>query len=332
MITRTYYYMEEESTDPFYNLAIEQHLLDLVPKGSCILYLWQNKNTVVIGKNQNCWKECKMQELADDGGYMVRRLSGGGAVYHDLGNLNFTFVTHKEDYDASRQLDVILTALHTLGIAAEKSGRNDLHVDGRKFSGNAFYDNGSRCFHHGTLMVDVDKDKLSKYLQVSPGKLEGKGVDSVQARVINLKELKPNLTIKQLQNALIQAMELVYGCEIEEIDEFDLDEIEIAAHSLKFGSDQFRLGRRIPFTWEITNRFAWGEVQLQCEVDGGQIKNALIYSDALDSALMEAMAANLQDCTFGSKPMAARLQQMEQRWGSRQEIADVCQYLLEVNF
>lgn len=331
MITRTYYYIEEESTDPFYNLAIEQHLLDLVPKGSCILYLWQNKHTVVIGKNQNCWKECKMQELSDDGGSMVRRLSGGGAVYHDLGNLNFTFITHKEDYDVSRQLDVILTALAALGIHAEKSGRNDLHVDGRKFSGNAFYDNGRRCFHHGTLMVDVDKEKLGKYLHVSPGKLSGKGVDSVQARVVNLKELRPDLTIAQLKNALIQAMETVYGCAIEKIDEFDLDEVEIAAHSLKFGSDQFRLGRRIPFTWEITNRFSWGEIQLQCEVDAGIIKNALIYSDALDTALMDAMAAKLQGCAFGSKAMAAQLQQMTQSWGMRQEILDVCSYLQDVN-
>jgi lipoate-protein ligase A len=330
MITRTYYYTEE-STDPFYNLGIEQHLLDIVPKGSCILYLWQNKHTVVIGKNQNCWKECKMQELADDGGRMVRRLSGGGAVYHDLGNLNFTFVTHKEDYDVARQLDVILTALHALGIHAEKSGRNDLHADGRKFSGNAFYDNGSRCFHHGTLMVDVDKDNLSKYLQVSPGKLSGKGVDSVQARVVNLKELKPDLTIAQLKTALIQAMEVVYQCEIEEIDEFDLDEVEIAAHSLKFGSDQFRLGQRIPFTWEVEHRFVWGDIQLQCEVDAGKIKTAVIYSDALDNHIIEAMASHLQGCAFGSKPMAERLQQMSARWGNRQELLDVCQYLQELN-
>lgn len=330
MITQTYYYTEE-STDPFYNLAIEQHLLDVVPKGACILYLWQNKHTVVIGKNQNCWKECKMQELADDGGTMVRRLSGGGAVYHDLGNLNFTFVTHKEDYDVSRQLDVILHALQQLGIPAEKSGRNDLLADGRKFSGNAFYDNGKRCFHHGTLMVDVDKENLSKYLQVSPGKLAGKGVSSVQARVVNLKELKPDLTIGMLKQALINAMEAVYGCEIEEIDEFDLDEVEIAAHSLKFGSDQFRLGQRIPFSWEVTNRFPWGEIQLQCEVDGGTIKNALIYSDALDTALVETMARQLHNCAFGSKPMVERLMQLKMHWGERQELMDLCQYLLEVN-
>ena len=330
MITRIYYYTEE-STDPYYNLAIEQHLLDIVPKGSCILYLWQNAHTVVIGKNQNCWKECKMQELKEDGGQMVRRLSGGGAVYHDLGNLNFTFVTHKEDYDISRQLDVILTALHALGIHAEKSGRNDLHVGGRKCSGNAFYDNGRQCFHHGTLLVDVDKEKLSKYLQVSPGKLSGKGVDSVQSRVVNLKELNPDITIAQLKNALLRAMEAVYQCEIEEIDEFDLDEVEIAAHSLKFGSDQFRLGKRIPFTWEVEQRFAWGGIELQCEVEAGKIKSALIYTDALDTNLLDTMAEWLKGCAFGSKPMAERLEQMAATWGVRQEILDVCHYLRELN-
>ena len=180
-------------------------------------------------------------------------------------------------------------------------------------------------------MVDVDKSKLSKYLQVSPGKLSGTGVDSVQARVINLKELKPDLTIPQLKNALIQAMEVVYQCEIEEIDEFAPDEVEIAANSLKFGSDQFRLGRRIPFTWEIEHRFAWGDVQLQCEVDGGQIKEALIYSDALDNAIIEAMAKQLNDCAFGSKPMTERLQQMTAAFGVRQEIVDVCQFLQTLN-
>lgn len=330
MITRTYYYIEE-STDPFYNLAIEQHLLDIVPQGACILYLWQNKNTVVIGKNQNCWKECKMQELKDDGGTMVRRLSGGGAVYHDLGNLNFTFLTRKEDYDVARQADVILTAVRALGIPAEKSGRNDLLADGRKFSGNAFYDNGRSCFHHGTLMVEVDKEKLSKYLQVSPGKLESKGVSSVQARVVNLKELKPDLTIGMLQQALIDAMETVYGCEIEEIDEFALDEVEIAAHSLKFGSDQFRLGQKIPFSWEVTKRFTWGEIQLQCEVESGVIKSALIYSDALDTNFVETVTKTLFGCNFGSKAMAERLMQLQAHWGARQELLDVCQYLLELN-
>ena len=210
MIHQTFYYLQD-GTDPFENLALEQHLMETVPDGGCILYLWQNRHTVVIGKNQNAWKECRVQQLADDGGRLARRLSGGGAVYHDLGNLNFTFLIHKADYDISRQLDVILKALELLGIQAEKSGRNDLHADGRKFSGNAFYETGDRCYHHGTLMVQVDREQLGKYLQVSASKLKSKGVASVQARVVNLTELKPGLTISQLKQALIDAMGLVYG-------------------------------------------------------------------------------------------------------------------------
>ncbi len=326
MMTHLYYHIEAD-TNPFHNLATEQHLLEIVPNGSCILYLWQNKNTVVIGKNQNCWKECRLQQLEDDQCILARRLSGGGAVYHDLGNLNFTFVAHRADYDVSRQLDVILTALQLLGISAEKSGRNDLLVDGRKFSGNAFYEKGDRCFHHGTLMVNVDKEKLSKYLQVTPGKLAGKGVDSVQARVVNLKQMKPDLTIEQLQQALLRAMELVYGCEIEQLDHAILDTAAMKHHEETFASDGFRFGRRIPFTWEITNRFAWGEIQLQCEVNGGQIKGALIYSDALDTGLVETIATQLQGCAFSGKAMISRLQQLDSQWGARQEIVDLCEYL-----
>mgnify|MGYP002545280878 FL=1 len=326
MIEQTYYYIQK-GTEPSQNLALERYLLETVPEHTCILYLWQNQHTVVIGRNQNCWQECKLQQLADDGGVMVRRLSGGGAVYHDLGNLNFTFLIGKEDYDVAKQLDVILQALQQLGIQAEKSGRNDLTANGRKFSGNAFYESGNRCYHHGTLMVQVDREMLGKYLQVSASKLASKGVSSVQSRVVNLAELKEGLTIAQLQQALVDAMQLVYGKQAQPYPEQWLDQKQIAAYQAEFISDAWRFGQRLPFTWETEHRFGWGNFHLQCAANYGKIEQAIIYSDAMDANLIGQLAEQLQGCDFSSKAMAERLQQL----GERTEVQDVCQYLLELN-
>ena len=170
-----------EGYDPYRNLAVEQHLLETVEDGCCVLYLWQNQNTVVIGRNQNAWKECRTTQLQEDGGHLARRLSGGGAVFHDLGNLNFTFLVRDEDYDLDRQLSVIAVACQALGVGTERSGRNDLLAGSRKFSGSAFYHNMGRSYHHGTLLVNVDMDKLGRYLNPSPAKLRAKGVDSVRS-------------------------------------------------------------------------------------------------------------------------------------------------------
>ena len=326
MISRTFYYVQQ-GTDPYKNLALEQHLLETVPEGGCILYLWQNRHTVVIGKNQNAWKECKVQQLADDGGTLARRLSGGGAVYHDLGNLNFTFLIHKADYNISRQLDVIVKALELLGIHAEKSGRNDLLASGRKFSGNAFYEAGDRCYHHGTLMVNVDRENLGKYLQVSAAKLKSKGVASVQARVINLTELKADLTLDMLKKALIDAMELVYGHKAEPWPGEAMDAEKVEIYRDFYASDEFRLNRKIPFTWELEHRFHWGEIQLQCEANEGKIRQIEIYSDAMDAGLVEEIKTALTGSAFSSKAMAECLSYLK----PRQEIVDLRACLLQMN-
>ena len=210
-MTQTLLTYESGSFDPFLNLATEQHLLDTVEGGCCLLYLWQNQNTVVIGKNQNPWAECRASLLESEGGHLARRLSGGGAVFHDLGNLNFTFLVPTEDYDLGKQQRVLLEACQSFGIPAELSGRNDLTADGRKFSGNAFYHNGPRSYHHGTLLVNVDGEKLSRYLTPTRAKLEAKGVPSVRSRVVNLMELCPSLSIDGLKKALVEAFEKVYG-------------------------------------------------------------------------------------------------------------------------
>ena len=190
---------ESEGLDPYRNLAIEQHLLETVLGGCCLLYLWQNERTVVIGRNQNAWAECRTTALFEEGGRLARRLSGGGAVYHDLGNLNFTFLLCEEDYDLTRQLSVIRRACSLCGIETEISGRNDLLASGRKFSGNAFCHHEGRAYHHGTLLIDVDADAMGRYLSPSKAKLEAKGVESVRSRVVNLRELNPALTVDMLK-------------------------------------------------------------------------------------------------------------------------------------
>ena len=124
-------------TNPYDNLAVESYFLQHCPPETCIFYLWQNQRTVVIGKIQNAWQECNVELLEQENGFLARRPSGGGAVFHDLGNLNFTFVAPSGDYNVSRQLEVICRAVKTFGLDAQKNGRNDITIDGKKVSGNA---------------------------------------------------------------------------------------------------------------------------------------------------------------------------------------------------
>ncbi|MBO4292372.1 MAG: lipoate--protein ligase, partial [Lachnospiraceae bacterium] len=185
-----------DSTDPVWNLAVEEYLMTHTEPNEIVLYLWQNDHTVVLGRNQDLSAEVREKEFRNEGGTIVRRLSGGGAVYHDLGNLNYTFIAQRGNYDVGRQLGVILAAVGKAGIEAEKTGRNDVTAGGLKFSGNAFYQSGKDCCHHGTLLVSTDLDKMNRYLSPSAEKLKARGVESVRSRVVNLTELSPNLTVE----------------------------------------------------------------------------------------------------------------------------------------
>ena len=290
------YFFETDSVDPYKNLATEKYLMDQVRPGECVLYLWQNKNTVVIGRNQNAFAECRTTLLQEEGGVLARRLSGGGAVFHDLGNLNFTFLMCKEDYDLDRQLQVIEKACKLAGIPVERSGRNDLLADGRKFSGNAFYQNRTHAYHHGTLMVDVDTEKLGRYLSPSKAKLESKGVASVRSRVVNLKALAPQLTIGDMKEYMKEAFCQVYGQEASPLALQDSGEI----HSLQaeYSSWEYLYGTPMPFTFSCEDRFPWGAVQLQINAKGGVITELQLFSDSMDWSLSGIVQETLTGCRF----------------------------------
>ena len=297
MIEKIYVY-ESTGFDPYRNLATEKYLLDSVQPGQCVLYLWQNQNTVVIGRNQNAWAECRTTLLDAEGGHLARRLSGGGAVFHDTGNLNFTFLVPTEDYDVDRQLSVIQEACRLAGIRAEKSGRNDLLAGERKFSGNAFYHKGGHSYHHGTLMVEVDKDKLSRYLSPPKAKLEAKGVASVRSRVVNLSELSPGLTCQDMKALMVQAFQTVYGHTATPVVLSMAAQAQIRRTAALYDSWDYLYGAPLSFSFQCEERFPWGGVQLQLEAKGGVITAAKVYSDAMDWELAPKLEEALTGCAF----------------------------------
>lgn len=290
-----------DNTNPYENLAAEEFMTMNTEHGEVILFLWQNAHTVVIGRNQNPWKECNVEKIKEDGAYLARRMSGGGAVYHDLGNLNFTFMARDDLYDIGKQTDTILLACRLMGINAMKTGRNDLVVDERKFSGHAYFSSDGYNYHHGTIMMDVVSEDLPKYLQVSESKLKSKGVDSVKSRVVNLKEYLPKMSRKQMiakmQDAMVQAFERQYDGELEEIEMPQVPQELID----KYTSEDWRLGTRIPFEKEIEHRFEWGGVDVQLAMQGTNIKTCKIYSDALETSMFEEIENMLTGCKYDAK-------------------------------
>lgn len=297
-----------DCTDPYRNLAVEQYLLETVPEDVCILYLWQNRRTVVIGRNQNAWRECRTGQMETDGVFLARRLSGGGAVFHDLGNLNFTFLVRKPGYDLNRQLGVIVEACRLMGIPAERSGRNDVLTGGRKFSGNAFYEHQGRCYHHGTLLVDVDMAAMGRYLSPSKAKLEAKGVSSVRSRVVNLRELKPDLTIEETAARMEEAFQSVYGMGAERLETSALDGACVDALTERNRSWDWLYGRDIPCELRCGKRFPWGEVELRLEVDAGTVRGVTVYTDAMDWALAPAVEGALTGSVFRREELVRRLE------------------------
>jgi len=302
-------YYESDGFDPYENLAMEEALLDVVGEDEVCFYLWQNERTVVIGRNQNPWKECRTEKLEEAGGKLARRLSGGGAVFHDSGNLNFTFIVGKKNYDINRQLQVIVEGLKKLGVKAEFSGRNDLLVNGKKFSGNAYYFGKTMAYHHGTMMFDVDLDNLMTYLQVSPLKMQAKGIDSVRSRVTNLKEEQANITLETLKEALKDAFLKVY--ESDKLEWAEIPEEKKQAIQDKYASWEWRFGETPKFDVELAKKFDWGLVDFNIQLKSGMIQKAVFFSDAMDVGFVQSCSRSLEGQFFEKAAICDQLGRLE---------------------
>lgn len=295
-------YAQSYSHDPYFNLGVEKYLFDNVKEDEIILYLWQNERTVVIGRNQNIYAECNVPVVNQLNGKIARRLSGGGAVFHDLGNLNFTFIACDGCYNVEKQLDVIVKALDQFGLPAQVSGRNDITVLGRKFSGNAFRKaNGVNC-HHGTIMINVDSLLLENTLSVDPEKLESKGVSSVSSLITNLHEMSEDINVDNMIIALKDAFIHEY-----EAEKFDAT-LEVGGKSMVvgtgrslwndsgsmlnmlqdlsnnqqfFASEEWIYGKNPDFSWIAEKRFEWGMIKICLNLENNKISLAKVYSDSL---------------------------------------------------
>lgn len=278
------------------NLAMDGWFLDNVKKGDIILYFYVNTRAVIIGRHQNAWKECRVANMAANGVQLVRRHSGGGAVYHDAGNLNFSFIMGERDYDLDRQMSVITSAVRRLGLEPELSGRNDVLIGGRKFSGNAYsLAHGNRS-HHGTVLVNADLSVFSNYLNVSKAKIRSKGVESVRSRVCNLSEFA-DITVEEMRDIIIDCFIAEYGPAEEYV--FSEEALrEIAEREKRQRSWEWRFGKTPEFDLSLDHRFSFGEMQFHLKLREGRIRSAKVYSDCLDTSLPPEAEAALTGVLF----------------------------------
>ncbi len=306
-----------DSTNPWFNLAVEDTIFRSMPSDQRVLFLWRNADTVVIGRAQNPWRECKTDRMEQDNVKLARRQTGGGAVFHDLGNTNFTFMAAKPEYDKEVSTNIVLSALAKLGINGVANGRNDLVIEDeagiKKFSGSAYRETIDRGFHHGTLLLSADLTRLADYLNPDEKKLQAKGITSVKSRVINLNTVKEEIDHQQVCEAIMQAYQEYYGESVEA--EYISPEHfhDLPNFTEKFSVQKswgWNFGQTPPFTHRMDERFTWGGVDVYLDVAKGTVLEAKIFSDMLDPYPMEQLALKLTNQAYNKASIEPCIQEL----------------------
>ncbi|MHB9927968.1 lipoate--protein ligase [Clostridium botulinum] len=279
-------FLVNKSTNPFFNLALEEYLLKNVDIKEDYFILWQNEPTIVIGKHQNTLKEINMNFVQDNNINVVRRNSGGGAVYHDLGNINFTFITK---YDEKHLLDFktftnpVVYSLGKLNVKAQLSGRNDILIDGRKISGNSQHIYKDRFLHHGTLLFNSELENLVKALNIDNDKILSKGIESIKSRVTNIKEhVKEDIFMEKFKEILIENIFIWNKSSLKEYNLTSdyINEIEKLMKK-KYMTWQWNYGESPEFNYRNSKRFQGGKFEVLLNIVEGHINECKIYGDFL---------------------------------------------------
>ena len=300
-----------ESEEPGFNLAAEQYMLEEMDLDDVMFMLWQNKPSVVVGRHQNTADEVDLAYAREKEIPVVRRMTGGGAVYHDVGNLNFTLVLKRDGlgdpYDFSHLMEPMLEALERVGIKGERSGRNDISVNGRKIAGSASRITADKVLYHACILVDTDLDELQRVLIVNKEKLAGKGVASVRRRVAVLTEFLEGVTVPMLGDLLRDVLETSYGLRrLKRFSQDDLAKIKML-EAARYDLAEWNIGASPKYDIRVAARYAWGGIQMMLKLKDGKIAECAAYGDYFADEPTDDFCSSLLGTDYTCQAVGERL-------------------------